>query len=64
LSSLQVQAAVEKAEKSLGHDGRVVVRLSGTELVARVMVEGPEDTLIEPLAENIAQSIKSEFGTS
>lgn len=62
-SSPQVQAAVEKAEKSLGHDGRVVVRLSGTELVVRVMVEGPEDTMIELLAENIAQSIKSEFGT-
>lgn len=63
LGSPQVQAAVEKAEKILGQDGRVIVRLSGTELVVRVMVEGPEDSMIEPLAENIAQSITSAFGT-
>lgn len=59
----RVQAAVEKAEKSLGQDGRVVVRLSGTEFVVRVMVEGPESTMIEPLAANIAQSIESELNT-
>jgi len=53
----QVRQVVEEAEKSLGHEGRVVVRLSGTESVARVMVEGPEENLIESLARRIGQAI-------
>ena len=53
----QVRQVVEEAERSLGHEGRVVVRLSGTESVARVMVEGPEENLIESLARRIGQAI-------
>jgi phosphoglucosamine mutase len=53
----QVRQVVEEAEHSLGHEGRVVVRLSGTESVARVMVEGPEENLIESLARRIGQVI-------
>jgi phosphoglucosamine mutase len=53
----QVRQVVEEAEHSLGHEGRVVVRLSGTESVARVMVEGPEENLIESLARRIGQAI-------
>jgi len=48
----------------LGSDGRVVVRLSGTELVARVMVEGLEHGIIEPLAQRIGQAITNELGMS
>ena len=53
----QVRQVVEEAQHSLGHEGRVVVRLSGTESVARVMVEGPEEKLIESLARRIGQAI-------
>jgi phosphoglucosamine mutase len=53
----QVRQVVAEAEQSLGHEGRVVVRLSGTETVARVMVEGPEENLIESLARRIGQAI-------
>ena len=53
----QVRQVIEEVEKSLGHDGRVLVRLSGTESVARVMVEGPEESLIEALARRIGQAI-------
>lgn len=53
----QVQQAVEDVRETLGEDGRVLVRLSGTEPVARVMVEGPEQELIEPLARQIVQAI-------
>ena len=56
LSLPQVQRIVEEAEHRLGHDGRVVVRLSGTESVARVMIEGPEQSLIESLAHRIGQA--------
>jgi phosphoglucosamine mutase len=53
----QVRQVVEEVENSLGHEGRVVVRLSGTEPVARVMIEGPEENLIESLACRIGQAI-------
>ena len=57
-----VQEAVRHVEGVLGHDGRVLVRLSGTELVARVMVEGPHEAMITPLAQHIAQTIVRELG--
>ena len=60
----QVQQAIADAERVLGNDGRVVVRLSGTESVARVMLEGPEQSLIESLAHRIGQAITSELGIS
>jgi phosphoglucosamine mutase len=53
----QVRQVIEEVEHSLGDDGRVVVRLSGTESVARVMLEGPEERLIESLAHRIGQAI-------
>jgi phosphoglucosamine mutase len=53
----QVRQVVEEAEKSLGREGRIVVRLSGTESMARVMVEGPEESLIESLARRVGQAI-------
>ena len=59
LSLPQVRRIVEEAEHRLGHAGRVVVRLSGTESVARVMIEGPEQSLIESLAHHIGQAITS-----
>ena len=64
LGLLQVQQMVEEAESVLGNDGRVVVRLSGTEPVARVMVEGPDQDIIEPLAHRIGQAITNELGLS
>jgi phosphoglucosamine mutase len=60
----QVRQVVEEAKHSLGHEGRVMVRLSGTESVARVMVEGPEENLIESWACRIGQAITSAFDGS
>jgi len=62
LGLVQVRRLVEEAESVLGSDGRVVVRLSGTEPVARVMVEGLEQSIIEPLAHRIGQAITKELG--
>jgi len=60
----QVRQVIEEAEHSLGQDGRIVVRLSGTEPVVRVMLEGPEESLIESLAHRIGQAITRALDSS
>lgn len=62
LSRARVQQAVQQVEEALGEEGRVLVRLSGTELVARVMVEGPEKAAIESFVQQIAGAISQEMG--
>jgi phosphoglucosamine mutase len=57
-----VQEVIQHVEGMLGNDGRVLVRLSGTESVARVMVEGRDEAVITPLAQRIAQTIAHELG--
>lgn len=62
LSIPAVQQAVTAAQRALGDEGRVVVRLSGTEPVARVMVEGPDQAAVATLAHDIAQAITDSLG--
>jgi len=57
-----VAAAARAVEERLGADGRLVLRYSGTEPLARVMIEGPEQELIEELAASIAEAIDEEIG--
>lgn len=59
---LEVMEAITKAENKLGEDGRVLVRYSGTEPKARVMVEGPTAEETEVLAKSIAAAIEKEIG--
>jgi phosphoglucosamine mutase len=56
------QEAIQEAERSLDGNGRVVVRYSGTEALARVMVEGPTLDRVQYFAESIAAAIRSELG--
>ncbi|BAO44627.1 phosphoglucosamine mutase [Thiolapillus brandeum] len=51
--------AVAAVEKTLGDDGRVLLRPSGTEPLIRVMVEGREATLVTQLAGEIASVVES-----
>jgi phosphoglucosamine mutase len=51
----RVKAAIAQAETALGADGRVVVRYSGTEPKARVMIEGTDEALIKTHADEIAR---------
>ncbi|MEZ5962993.1 MAG: phosphoglucosamine mutase [Planctomycetota bacterium] len=54
----QVQQAVHEVEARLGADGRVVLRYSGTENLCRVMVEGPDASLVRQYAELIADAVR------
>ncbi len=57
-----VQEVIRSVETRLGKTGRVLVRFSGTEPVARVMVEGQESKTIDALAREIAVAIEKELG--
>jgi phosphoglucosamine mutase len=50
------------AEQALGAAGRVLVRFSGTEPLARVMIEGPDLAQVEALTSRIAAAIQRELG--
>lgn len=58
----RVVAAAREVERRLGHDGRLVLRYSGTEPLARIMLEGPEESLIRSLASQLAEAIRAEIG--
>ena len=55
----EVMAAVRAVEEALGEEGRVLLRYSGTENVARVMVEGPDEQLIQAQAHELADCIQA-----
>lgn len=57
-----VSAEIARTERELGENGRIVVRYSGTEPVARVMIEGPTQEIIETHAERIIQAIQQALG--
>ena len=57
-----VQASIREAETAFGDTGRVLVRFSGTEPLARVMIEGPEKLMVDEWAHKIANTIKQELG--
>ncbi len=54
-----VQAAIQASQQHFGSQGRVVVRYSGTEPLARVMVEAPDEHEVRAHAEAIAQAFRS-----
>lgn len=57
----KVKAAIDKVSETLGRDGRIIVRPSGTEPLLRVMVEGKDEELIQKLANDVAEVIKAEL---
>ncbi|MEP6715478.1 MAG: phosphoglucosamine mutase [Terriglobia bacterium] len=58
----RVTQEIRASEADLEGAGRVLVRFSGTEPLLRVMIEGPDQTRIEALAQNIVSAIRSELG--
>jgi len=57
-----VAAEITACETALNGTGRVLVRFSGTEPLARVMVEGPDAGQVKNWAEKIAHAIRAELG--
>jgi phosphoglucosamine mutase len=57
-----VAAAIADAELALADSGRVVIRYSGTESLARVMIEAESEPLMHHHATAIAKAIRAELG--
>jgi phosphoglucosamine mutase len=63
LESLPSVAAVaHEVAVQLGNRGRLVLRYSGTEPLARVMIEGEDQNEIDELASNLIEAIRQEIG--
>jgi phosphoglucosamine mutase len=59
----EVMAAIRNAEQQLNGNGRVNVRYSGTESLARVMVEAETHETVQRLASEIAAALQAAIGT-
>jgi phosphoglucosamine mutase len=59
----QIQKLVQETESQLGDGGRLLLRYSGTEPLARVMIEGQNQAMIEVYARNLATVIHQALGT-
>jgi len=57
-----VASAIAAAERALADSGRVVIRYSGTEALARVMIEAEDEAAMRQHAEAIAGAIRAELG--
>lgn len=57
-----IKTAITALENELGNKGRLLVRYSGTENLARVMIEGEKEAVIHQQAESMAKIIKEHIG--
>ncbi len=58
----EIKAKMKSITETLGNRGRIVVRVSGTEPLVRVMLEGEDYTEIETLANEMADLVKERLG--
>ncbi len=58
----EIQRCTREAEEFLGGRGRVLLRYSGTELKARIMVEGQDAGLVDQLTQDLAQTVQDNLG--
>ena len=56
-----VKQAIEEAKGRLGSQGRIIVRVSGTEPYVRVMTEGEDRQVIEEIASQVASVVGQEL---
>jgi phosphoglucosamine mutase len=58
----EVSRALAEAQSALGENGRVVLRYSGTEPLARVMVEAEHDADVQRFSRSLANALRSSIG--
>jgi phosphoglucosamine mutase len=58
----ELQEAIRAAQLQLGETGRVLVRYSGTELLIRIMVEGPDAHEIQEIADGLSRILQRSIG--
>lgn len=58
----EVNDAIAAAEAELGNTGRIIVRVSGTEPLIRVMTEGENEQQILRIADELAEIVKTNLG--
>lgn len=58
----EVQNLIDEITEKLTKEERLLVRYSGTERIARVMIEGRDDNRIKAFADAIANAIKKNMG--
>ena len=58
-----VAAKSSEIERALGNRGRLLLRYSGTEPLARVMIEGEKEDEVSSLAQALATIIRNEIGS-
>lgn len=59
----KIKEAIDNAKNELSGDGRIVVRVSGTEPLIRVMVEHEDEAAAEEIAKKVAAVIENELGS-
>ena len=57
LGEARVTQVIEEGKRKLGHDGRLVIRLSGTEPVVRIMGEGDDRDLVEQVVDDVCDAL-------
>ncbi|MDR0357585.1 MAG: phosphoglucosamine mutase [Clostridiales Family XIII bacterium] len=62
LSDPEICIAIEKAEKQMDGEGRILIRASGTEPLVRVMLEGADRDSLERTAGELASLIEKKLG--
>ena len=58
-----LSSLISSMETKLGKEGRVVFRYSGTESVARIMIEGPKHDQIEQMADELSEKALEEISS-
>jgi len=58
----EVSRALAEARSTLGENGRIVLRYSGTEQLARVMVEAEHEADVQRLSQSLADALRSSIG--